>query len=101
MSLFNVEYERILWKDLRRVFPNIPKTQRQRKIVTPPLNRFRSFRNRIFHHEPICWNLGTVEQIHEEILSLLYWINEDIPSWIASFDRFNTVIKTVENQLNS
>jgi len=99
VSLFNVEFERILWKNLRRVFPNMPKVERQRKKVASPLNRFRTFRNRIFHHEPISWNLDKVTQIHTEMLILMGWINKDIPLWIASFDRFDAVFQAVEKEL--
>jgi len=99
ISLFNAEYERILWKDLRRVFPNMPKRERQRKKVTPPLNRFRTFRNRIFHHEPICWNFKRLQQIHAEIMLVVGWINKDISVWLASFDRFNDVCSNVEKRL--
>ena len=99
VSLFNVEYERILWKDLRRVFPNMPKKERQRKKVAPPINRFRSFRNRIFHHEPISWNLGKLRNVHTEMLTVMDWINKDIPLWIAPFDRFETVFQRVEKEL--
>jgi len=99
VSLFNVEYERILWKDLRRVFPNMPKIERQRKKVAPPLNRFRAFRNRIFHHEPISWNLRKLKHIHSEILTVMGWMNKDIPLWIAPFDRFDTVSQMVEKKL--
>ena len=101
VSLFNVEYERILWKDLRRVFPNMPKQARQRKKVAPPLNRFRAFRNRIFHHEPISWNPDKLVQIHEEILTVMDWMNKDIPVWIAPFDRFDTVFHIVEKKLKT
>ena len=101
VSLFNVEYERILWKDLRRVFPNMPKKERQRKKVAPPINRFRSFRNRIFHHEPISWNLDKLRNIHTEMLTVMNWINKDIPLWIAPFDRFETVFQKVETELNT
>jgi hypothetical protein len=99
VSLFNVEYERILWKDLRRVFPNMPKTERQRKKIAPPLNRFRAFRNRVFHHEPICWNLCRISQIHTEIRTVIGWINKDIHNWIDTFDRFDAVFKNVEKEL--
>jgi len=99
VSLFNVEYERILWKDLRRTFPNMPKTDRQRKKVAPPLNRFRAFRNRIFHNEPISWNLRKLEQIHTEIISVMGWINNDVNIWIASFDRFDTVFQKVRMEI--
>jgi len=101
VSLFNVEYERILWKDLRRIFPNMPKKARQRKKIAPPLNRFRAFRNRIFHHEPISWNLGNVTQIHTEMLTVMGWMNKDIPLWIAPFDRFDTVFQKVEKELKT
>ena len=101
VSLFNVEYERILWKNLRRIFPNMPKKARQRKKVAPPLNRFRAFRNRIFHHEPISWNLGNVAQIHTEMLTVMGWMNKDIPLWVTSFDRFDTVFQKVENELKT
>jgi len=99
VSLFNVEYERILWKDLRKVFPNMPKKERQRKKVAPPLNRFRTFRNRIFHHEPISWNIERIKQIHAEMLTVLAWMNVDIATWFATFDRFNNVCKNVEKKL--
>ena len=36
----NSEYERILWKDLRRAFPFMLKKQRQRKNVSALLNTF-------------------------------------------------------------
>jgi hypothetical protein len=91
VSLFNVEYERVLWKSLRKVFPNMPKSERQRKKVAPPLNRFRTFRNRIFHHEPISWNL--------EMITVMAWINKDIPVWFAPFDRFDDVCNSVEKRL--
>jgi hypothetical protein len=101
VSLFNVEYERVLWKSLRKVFPNMPKQERQRKKVAPPLNRFRTFRNRIFHHEPISWNLERLQQIHAEILTIMAWINRDIPVWLAPFDRFDNVCSHVEKRLDN
>ncbi|MDR0581580.1 MAG: Abi family protein [Prevotellaceae bacterium] len=99
ISLFNVEYERILWKSLRKVFPNMPKKERQRKKVAPPLNRFRTLRNRIFHHEPISWNLGSLRQLHNEMFNVMAWINEDIPTWLVPFDRFDSVCNSVEKRL--
>jgi hypothetical protein len=99
VSLFNVEYERVLWKSLRKVFPNMPKGDRQRKKVAPPLNRFRTFRNRIFHHEPISWNLERLRQIHAEMLTVMMWISKDIPNWLATFDRFDNVCNNVEKTL--
>ena len=89
VSLFNAEYELILWKALRRAFPNLPKIERKRKNVSAPLNSFRAFRNRVFHHESICWNIERITQIHDDIYKLMSWINEDLPSWASSIDRVN------------
>ena len=98
--LFNSEFERILWKDLRRAFPYMPKAMRQRKHLTAPINNFRNLRNRIFHNEPICWKLSKLDGIHSQILEVLSWINKDIPTWIIQFDRFEDVLKKVEIQLH-
>jgi hypothetical protein len=65
----------------------MPKAIRQRKNISAPLNRFRAFRNRVFHHEPICWNLEKIREIHSEMLLVMGWINSDVPIWIQSFDR--------------
>lgn len=91
VSLFNSEYERILWKDLRRAFPFMPKTMRQRKNVSAPLNRFRAFRNRVFHNESICWNISRVSDIHTEIVEVLGRMNRDVPGWLSQSDRFQSV----------
>lgn len=91
VALFNSEYERILWKDLRRAFPFMPKTMRQRKNVSAPLNRFRAFRNRVFHNESICWNIRRVSDIHTEIVEVLGRMNRDVPGWLSQSDRFQSV----------
>ena len=99
VSLLNAEYERLLWKDLRRAFPYLPKKERQRKNVSAPLNRFRAFRNRVFHNESICWNLHRVQEIHSELLLLLGWINKDLPKWLTNFDRFNEVQMKIRKEM--
>lgn len=91
VSLFNSEYELILWKSLRKAFPNLPKRQRQRKNISAPLNKFRIFRNRIFHHESICWNIEAVTHIHTDLMQLLYWIDKDLPEWLKTFDNYPKV----------
>lgn len=95
VTLFNKEYELILWKPLRKAFPNMPKAKRQRKNVSAPLNNFRLIRNRIFHNEPICWNLGVIQDKHKQIVELLSWIDKDLPKWLATMDRFEKVLEEV------
>jgi hypothetical protein len=99
VRLFNTEYERILWKDLRLSFPYLPKAERQRHRVSAPLNNFRNFRNRIFHHEPICWNLPRLQAIHTEMITVMGWINQDLPGWVEPIDRFETVLQDVRQRL--
>lgn len=88
VSLLNSEYERLLWKHLRRAFPYMPKHLRQRKNVSAPLNSFRTFRNRVFHNESICWNLTRVTEIHDNLFLVMEWINKDLPLWLKNIDRF-------------
>lgn len=99
VSLLNAEYERLLWKDLRRAFPYLPKKERQRKNVSAPLNRFRAFRNRVFHNESICWNLHRVQEIHNELILLLGWINKDLPEWLKGIDRFDDIQTEIKAQM--
>lgn len=100
VSLLNSEYERILWKDLRRAFPYLQKKDRKRKTVSAPLNTFRAFRNRVFHNESICWNLDRVEEIHKEMVTVLGWMHKSIPVWLDQVDRFNLVCSDIRRLLN-
>lgn len=100
VSLLNSEYERLLWKDLRRAFPFMPKRERQRKNVSAPLNMFRTFRNRVFHNESICWNLQRVEEIHQEMITVIGWMNKDVPGWLQLTDRFNDVCRQIRQTMN-
>lgn len=99
VSLLNAEYELLLWKDLRRAFPYIPKKDRKRKNVSAPLNRFRAFRNRVFHNESICWNMKKVQEIHDELLLVLEWINKDLPEWLKEIDRFENVQEQIKIEM--
>lgn len=99
VRLFNAEYSFMLWKDLRRAFPYIPKKDKIRKNISAPLNRFRHLRNRIFHNEPISWNVSALRANHNEIINLLSWLNSDLKSFINELDRFSTVITKAESVL--
>lgn len=99
VRLFNSEYERVLWKDLRRAFPYLQKAERQRHKVSAPLNNFRNIRNRIFHNESICWNFDRLQERHDEMVAVLGWINKDLPGWLQPMDRFNHVLSEVRDGL--
>lgn len=95
VRLLNAEYERILWKPLRKAFPYIQKNERQRNRVSAPINKIRDFRNRIFHHEPISWRLDKLEDTHNHIIMVMGWINKDLPNLSKTIDRVPEVLKKV------
>lgn len=99
VSLLNSEYERILWHTLRRAFPFMPRHERQRRNVSAPLNTFRRLRNRIYHNEPICWNLARVEEIHSSILTVIGWMNRDLPDWVRRQESFDSVCQTINRKM--
>lgn len=98
VRLFNAEYELILWKPLRKAFPYLEKRQRQRNNVSAPINKIRDFRNRVFHHEPISWNLDRLEETHARIFTVMGWINKDLPEIAQKIDRVPEVIHTVKER---
>ncbi len=93
VRLLNAEYERILWKPLRKAFPYVDKNKRQRNKVSAPINKIRDFRNRIFHHEPVSWDLDKLEETHNTIIMVMGWLNKDLPKIAKRHDR---AIKTIE-----
>jgi len=99
VRLLNAEYELILWKPLRKAFPNLEKTQRQRNKVSAPINKIRDFRNRVFHHEPIAWRLERLEDTHGRIILVMGWLNKELPSIANQFDRVPQVIRAAKLRL--
>ena len=99
VMLLNSQYERVLWKSLRKAFPNMPKSDRKRKNVSAPCNSFRKLRNRIFHHEAICWDLDYVTCLHANLITVLGWMNADMPAWLASIDPFNNVCASIRKNM--
>ena len=85
---------------MRRAFPYMPKKLRKRNNVSAPLNRFRAFRNRVFHNESICWNLDRVKNLHDEFIKLLGWMNKDLPEWLSLSDRFDNVTEYISKTLD-
>ncbi len=98
VSLFNAEYELYLWKDLRRAFPNLPKSKRQRKTVSAPLNTIQSLRNRVFHHEAISWNLAKLSSLHDLIVDVISWMSPSLPEWLPRIDRYGKTVLSVKRQ---
>lgn len=92
-SLFDLKFERTLWKNLRLAFPNCPKEIRKRKTMSSKFNGIRKLRNRIFHHEAISWNLNVLQTYKTEIIEGINWLDMDLIDWTAEL---NTIDKTIE-----
>ncbi len=98
VSLFNAEYEKYLWKDLRRAFTNLPKSRRQRKNVSAPLNSIRALRNRVFHNEAISWSLTRLSSLHDSIIEVIGWLSPTLPAWLLNVDSYEKTALYVERQ---
>lgn len=77
----------------------MPKHDRKRKNVAAPLNKFRTFRNRVFHNESIYWNLNRVEEIHQDMVMVMGWMNKDVPGWLKQTDRFEEVCRQIRDTM--
>jgi len=92
-SLFDVRYEKILWPFLLKpVVPNMLRQIRIRKNLSKRLNRVRTLRNRIFHHEPI-WHWRDLRSQHTDILETIAWVNPAMKVFVEQFDRFDEIYK--------
>lgn len=60
---------------------------RDKVLVGNQIDKIRLFRNRIFHYEPI-FNYPNLEQIHDDILEVLGWLNKDMQELSIAFDDF-------------
>ena len=88
------------------VFPNKPKTtvniQFDNSYVFRELDYINKLRNRIAHHEPICFNknqnldLTYVKNRHSRMIWLLQWMNIDSASLLYGLDQKDKIVKKIE-----
>lgn len=69
-TIYNMAYENVLWKQLRRAFAHLSKQDRQRSTVSVVVNDIRRLRNRAYHNESICWRLNQLQGQHQKFYSL-------------------------------
>lgn len=83
-----------------QIFPHKPAIE-NRAGIYQMLDDIRTFRNRMNHCEPLCFNGHTIDctnalDIHAKIFKLLTWMNSDLVPFFRSID--NVVPRT--NQIN-
>ena len=89
VALFSKTYDHGLWRaDLHHVFTPQP----NRRELHNQLDRLRTLRNRIAHHEPILQRDLRVD--HEKILWILEMLSPETAAWVAHHSRVIEVLET-------
>lgn len=81
VKMFNKKYQMLLWKPLRKIFPNLKRKYRKRPTVSKALNHAQTFRNRIFHFEPIAWKFTAAKANYDNVMKILQWLDGDFHQW--------------------
>ena len=100
-SLFEPHHYRLIGGVVIRCFPN-KIASANRSVISKKLNRIRTFRNRIYHNEPICFNgrgvdFSNAEKIENEIYELLNWIDPELATYCDYFNGISAKIATADN----
>lgn len=87
------KYSNMWRKIFKEVFPNYPivsSIDNDKIIIGTKIDTIRDFRNRIFHYEPI-FNQANLATVHDDILTVLGWINTDLQELSRLFDEFSLI----------
>ena len=100
----NVQY-RLTGRNLLNVFPNKPASshlcQFDNTFVYNELNVINVMRNRIAHHEPVCFgspisiDLQKVEKCYDCMMRLFQWMNIDSDSLLFGLDHVDNVSRKI------
>lgn len=86
---------------LLMVFPNRPNGQNHTNIFKQ-LDKINNLRNRIAHHEPICFQNSLIstdetENTYQTILTLFHWLNIDVRFLLNEIDYVNIELAIIKN----
>lgn len=95
-------------QSLLRIFPAKPIStvtiQYNQSYVFNELGKINDLRNRIAHHEPICFSLGTtnkdttyVKQNYRLIKDLFNWMQIDEASLLYGLNHVNQIVQKIDN----
>ena len=89
VALFAKRYEALLWRtDLNRIFTPRP----NRQELYDQLNRLRTLRNRVAHHEPILQR--DLQTDYQKLLWILKMLSPEAASWVTHHSRVLEVLET-------
>lgn len=86
---------------LLSIFPSRPVRTNQR-VIYDKLDRINAVRNRVAHHEPICFGVGNTISTHyvrshyQDIIDLIDWIGIDAAELLADVDFVLTVCGEID-----
>ena len=109
--MFSPIQYRVTGRNLLSIFPNKPRSSREMQYnqtyIFNELDKVNSLRNRIAHHETICFatNTSTIDtsyviNIYSKIKTLFSWMDIDSNSLLYGLDHINRVCSQI-NQLKS
>jgi hypothetical protein len=93
-----------MWRTIfSDVFPNYQiqsSIDHDKNLIGTKIDDIRSFRNRIFHYEPI-YHQNNLQDKHTEIFDILGWLNNDMKVLNELFDEFKHIEKDRQNIVNT
>jgi hypothetical protein len=102
VNLFAPIQFRLAGQNLHKIFPNRPKGTLP-KLIFNELNTILDFRNRVAHHEPICFNgsqsinLTNVVNTYTSIIELTQWLGIDNVRFLKDLDNTNQIISEINS----
>ena len=61
--------------------------------MSSKFNGIRKFRNRIFHHESVSWNIDALKNYKNEIIEGIDWLDINLLKWSIGIFRVEEVIE--------
>ncbi len=87
---FYEDHNGFLPKGIKKIFPNLPKSQHNRKTIKHDLDTIRELRNEVFHHERIIHWIDLPQQ-HQLMVSVTGWISPELKEMAEALDRFTMI----------
>lgn len=101
-TLFDRPQFRAGGQNLHTIFPNRP-TGTQQKKINQDLDRIRQLRNRVAHHQPLCFNsidqidMSFAQNIYNLILQYTEWMGYGNSHVYQGLDHVQTIIDKMRN----
>ena len=101
VDLFSLKHFRLLRGRPIQAFQNLPAGVGRVEILQG-LTAVRIFRNRIFHHEPVCFSGNIISGVeaalmHRSLLQVMDWLSPDLLPFVAKLDEIEPEIAALQS----